>query len=586
MNDLLQISDNVDDMVFIDQENKYDKLFEQIWQLSDDNITTLNLDKYNNNNIINALHLFIFNVDEINTKIENILINILKYVRDNSWNTVNFTKLQIDIVNNLFYYILKKNELMNSNGENIIKDVEILSDIVFKEYQATIIWNKNLYTHFLKLLTFIDFVECFDYIYNQAIDNNYVINLNTLFGCKYNNNITFNVNGIVKCIKISRYILTKINDIIERSKFINLLYDELLEYINDFYPLTVCLDCVIGYFDINNSTYEDNYLIYKYVKLDECEYIKDKIMKCIIFGKSKNKIVYDECIEKFKINPNTHILDAIKCVNNFYLTNFITINTHDEIYNLLFDISSVPIIGALFIVKSQYKEIIKIIRKFTHIRYINKLSQNQIKTIMFNATKNKNIFIVRYLFNYFIKNSDIDVIMLFKYAKHIKMIKLLINLCEHIINFNDKNLLHIYINNNVLLRCLLEKNMLDNTVLKILSDIVLNNNIFKGKGYMAYLIFRNLNIPFNNKICKQLYELHCYDAVCIYLKKNHEQANLNYNIIKTRYKKIINSYTFRELLFNLNLTIEQAHDLLSNIKNNSYAKNITFLIKNIMKIEI
>lgn len=580
--------DNADNIIFIEQnnnKNNYNKLLGQLRQLNDDNMTTLDLNDYNNNTIINALHSFIFYCDGINTKIDNIIVYVLKHIRDNSWNTIDFTKLQINIINNLFYYILKKNNFLTDEEQKTeIKNIDILLDFVFKEYQMTIIWNKNLYTYFLKLLTIIDFVECFEYIYNQAISNNHVIRLNILFDYKYiNDDMPLDICGPIKCIKIIKYILTKIDNIIERNKFINLLYDNFLTKTRVSRLLEVCLDDVIGYFYINNRNYENNYLIYKYFKLNEIEHVKDKIIKCIILGKCKDKTIYDDCIKKFKINPNTYILDALKYKNFYYLTNIISIKTHDEIYDLLLNIASIP-----FSWIELYFDTRKMIKTFTHIRYINKLSQNQLETILLSAIKNKNEAIIQYLFNFFVKNYDTDVITLFKYVKYNKIIRLLVNLCNHHnvpLNFNNKNLLHVYMNNDVLLIYLLKNNMLNNNLLKILSDIVLNNNVIKKK-YISYLIFENLNFPFDNKICKRLYELHHYGTVCMYLKKNHEQINLNYDMIKSQYIKIINCNSIQKLLFSLNLSTVQANDLMSNIKKERLAEKIMFLIRNIIGIKI
>lgn len=553
----------------------------------------LDLSKFCNDQIIDALNVYIF-CKMTFTKYKrnyNLITFVLTHIKNNNYNTGDYINLHLKIINGLFYYIIRTTN-MNSNENNIKNNFDFLSDKIFLKYMMFIMWNKKLCYHFLKLMMLIDNDECFEYIYDKAIDNNYEIDFFSLINHKSNEELIIGSSTHTKYYKIIKFMIDHIKDQSIKIKFIETMYDTFIKshYYEDN-ELYIFLDSYVGYFTINNSKNKNICLIYKCFKPHELNHIKNKIMRCLVLTKQKTRVVYMNCINYFKLDPNMFLIDALKYINNYYITEILQIknllNSQNELYNLLHNIAKIKIAYANKYNKKKFSEIIKIIKMATNIKYIKLLNMNQVTSIMFTALKYKNIFIVQYLFRYFIKNTNIKIIDLFKYIRQSNFIKIFINQCKrHNINLDFNNMLHQCIMNNQLLQYLLKKNMLTNQKLKILLNIILNTNLIKQNVLNTYLLMKNINIPFDNKICKQLYDKSFYSALIIYLVHTSKQHEINYDIIKNNYKNIINCHRFDKLILHLKINRDQAHDMLSKIKNARLLKKIKFLLTNIIKLDL
>jgi len=579
-------------------------------------ITKSNLTNINNNVIISDFNYLLYDKinDILSDKTKLIINHILDHICDNLYKTSDFIGLQIDLIHMLFIYILKKYNLFASeNSQNIelfetykYENDSLLYDEIFLKISNSIHWNHLLYTYFLKLILQIDHLELFKYIYEKSLEDGYSIDLTEIINfitnsSLYSHNNMFdyklNVQGSYKCLRIFKYALDQIPDKIQCLNIVEEFYKNSIKYhcihtnTNELF-----IDKKIEYIIINNNP-DNRYicnLIYTYFNYNDILHLKKLIIESIICSKINSVKIIKNAISFFKDDINNYALQIYKTFNKD-ISKLIDykeiVKSQNNLYMTLLNISKIHIWSfSNYLVHSKWKYLHEFIKKITHFKYINLLSDYQLNSVFFSAFKHCNLIIIKRLFKYYYINNHQYIKNILKYATNRNIIKIVVNLIlkhNNIFDFNNEEMIYIYLKNTTLLCYLLQKNMISPHISNILFNLIIDNKIkINNINRVLNHIISNTSILYDNQTSNYLYKKKLYNTLCIYLTKTYNHHKFNYLEIRSKYKKIINTGKFYLLMFKLNINIDNAYDILKLVKCRWYKKRILFLMKNIIKFNL
>lgn len=551
---------------------------------NNDDIHNYNLYEYDNFQLVSSLLYFVMNTSLNNFDLNLAIINkFISHINDSKYNTPDLIKTEIYQILILYNHILK-----NINQDSTIHynyNYNYISDPIFIILFNSINWNLYLYTFMLKLLMIVDYFNCFDYIYNIAsliyIIDDYelfdYINTNTC-----NKYIVYLFRGGFKCLTIFKYLLSKYNSVIQldiiKKYYLNSLTN--ISTIN-YYEIYIdnYIDSIYIYL-VDNST-NNNCLIYKFVDSSLLNDISDKILISLI----KNNIYYiseyDECINTFNLNPYNYYYDAIINYNKKFINHYITKKFDIAVKDIFYILNKFATIEVYKIIKSEL--VSKVINNLCQKKYLNKLSSDQINTIIQSGIINYNLYIIKKLFIYYTDS----ILEYFKYFRS-SMIKLIFNHIDKFnINFNNPNIIHYYIDNNKLVLYLIRHNLLNKHIITLIYQKILfklNNSSIYNILLIKKLIYL-IDGVFDINLFKKLYSYN-NSIACIYLNRFSDQFKLSFNDIKLKYKNLFNSRYFDKLLIKMTLTLNNAKELLSFLKKNSQKNKIKYILTHIKNINI
>jgi hypothetical protein len=158
---------------------------------------------------------------------------------------------------------------------------------------------------------------------------------------------------------------------------------------------------------------------------------------------------------------------------------------------------------------------------------------------------------------------------------------------NNIFDFNNEEMIYIYLKNTSLLCYLLKKKMISPHISEILFELIIGNKIkINNINRVLSHIITNTSLLYDDQTSNYLYKKKLYNILCIYLTKTYSHHKFNYLEIRSKYKKIINTSKFYQLMFKLNINIDNAYDILKLVKCRWYKKRILFLMKNIIKFNL
>jgi hypothetical protein len=583
----------------------------------------LNLNTNSNNKIMSDFILFIHdkitnsflqnNFAKINA--QNIVNHILDHIMNNLYKTDDFIDLQVLIINSIYVYIINKYglslfpdiEILNSTYK--YENDDLLSDPIFLKLINSIQFNNSLYIYFLKLISNIDNVELFKYIYNKSIIDGYNIDLTNIIdyiaGNKKNTHTQINddiikidIFGTIRCLRIFKYILNNISDNKKRIQLVGNFYENIFKLKNAVSSSNeIFIDNNIEYLVIHinpNETY-DNCLIYTYFKLEEINNYSDQIIKSIIYSKFSSITIIKDVLIFFNKNIYDYIYEIFKSNNKYaqYLikTKDITKSNY-RINNTLLELSKIHIWSiAKYLLSNRWKLINTLINKITNIYNLAKLSNDQINNIFYMATKYNNLIIIKKLFkHYYYINDHSQIINLLKYCTNLNTIKLILKLMKKYVytfDFNNQDIIYVYLKNTNLLCCLLKNKILNNNISNIIFDLIVHKNIkISNINKTIQLLINNINFEYDNNIANFMYKNNYRGALCDYLSKTYYQHNMTYNTIKQKYKKIINTREFPILMLKLQINVENAHEILKLTSRSWYRTKLKHIIINVIGLDI
>ena len=514
------------------------------------NFNKLELNKYDNYEIAISLTNFIKNKLNINNTRLNtlIILNILNHISKNIYNTVDYYKTQMVLVNSLFIYTSK---LSNP-----------LEDIIFYIFIDNINWNDSLCIYLLKLLCAINYYDCFIYIYIRFGNCKYAITLIN-FLSNYNDD---GIEGNIKCITIFNYLLDQIISDKLKIQLIDQFYDNMIKIDKLLFDnkMIIYLDCYnlciehkscVNYINNNNNIYKylnkiDNSILY------DTNLLINKAFKSVIINSIESRYIIDDIIEKYNIDPNIYIIDALKYCNYFYINNYIDYRKLSSYTNdILLIISKYNIYSLKLNKIFKWKIIFKLVDNLIKIGYVSELTFNQINQIMINAIKYNNKLIIYKIFPILVNKDRCKIKYLLNHSLSRYMFQIvmrLLNRYKLINNYNGDDMIDIYTNNYYLIRYLIQYNKLKKATYDKIFIKILSNNIDTNKKYILALILSHLssNSYYDINICKLLYKKKCYDLLCSFLIKTRNKCIFTFDNIQKSYPKLIDCNNFYRLNIN------------------------------------
>jgi hypothetical protein len=624
-NDHLEDITNLNEFMFANNSDDINGIFPYLSSIDFDtfenfDITKSNLTNINNNDIISDFNYFLYDKinDNFSEKTKSTINHLIDHISNNLYKTSDFIGLQIDLIHTLFIYILKKYKLFASelsNNDELILTYKydndlLLSDEIFLKISNSIHWNHLLYTYFLKLILQIDHLELFKYIYEKSLENRYSIDLKeiinfittcSLYSYNNNNNNIFdyklNIQGAYKCLRIFKYMLDQIPDKIQCLNIVEEFYKNSIKY-HCIYTNTneLFIDKKIEYIVINNNpdeTYLCN-LIYTYFNYNDIKHLNKLVLESIISSKINSVKIIKNAISFFKDDINNYAIHIYKTFNKD-ISKLIDykeiVKSQNSLYMTLLNISTIHIWSfSNYLIHSKWKYLHEFIKIITHNKYINLLSDYQLNSVFFSAFKHCNLIIIKRLFKYYYVNNHQYIKNILKYATNRNIIKMVVNLIlkhNNIFDFNNEQMIYIYLKNTTLLCYLLKKNIISPHISNILFNLIINNKIKINNinRVLSYIISKT-SILYDDQTSNYLYKKKLYTTLCIYLTKTYNHHKFNYLEIRSKYKNIINTNNFYHLMLKLNITIDNAYDILKLVKCRWYKKKILFLMKNIIKFNI
>jgi hypothetical protein len=508
-----------------------------------------NLDNYN-----------LLNVTSIITKLnyDDLLINqinILDYVNNRKYESGDYIKYNINLINSLFIYLYKNPDFLND---------------IFVKYMEIINWNQLLYNYFIKLLLCTNNVNIFDYVYDKMISESYILDetdiINFMDKKGYNfDNISIHMYGRFYCIDILISLLNKVNDkdhfllnIFSRKKSFNTI--GYIELCLDNYAFDIIFDIEkdIGYiYNFYKCTNEllENIIIY------QLEYIDYEIIEKIIID---NDLDINKLIDFAIKNSNYEFLDRCINSNSFKLNN----------YDILLQLSR------KYFFYSNKKSLIKVC--FNKLFNYKKINKDQIDKLFYNSVIYSNIFIFEKLLRYYKIYNHLNLPLLFTNMTCHKICSILIVNTDYIDYNNPKYFLY-YLKKYFILRFLIKNNRLSNNSCITIFNMIKNQSSF---NYCKKYIL-NLNIiSFNYELCDLLYKTKAYDALNIYLINNYHIHNISFLIIKEKYNNIITANKFYFLLIKLKINDEEGLYIYKTVYKKFRWKShtIKYILKNIKNL--
>ncbi len=530
----------------------------------------LEINKYDNSQIARVFTYTIEKkMDMNNQKLNGLMIvSILKHIEYNIYNTPNYYQTQVFLVNCLFVYMLKSDEpLIDSNTHLFIRNIN---------------WNNDLYIYMLNLLSAANKYHCFVYIYELMNNDTYVPNL-IHFLSNYSAKM---IRGNINCYSIFTFLLDRIVSDKLKTQLINNHYENIIsiERITNENKITIYLNDTNQSYKINTNfdQSDNNNNIYKYLDKITCIGIKDKIIKSAICCGVSNREIFDNMISYLDIDTNEYITYALEYMNYYYLDNYINYKklSPSLCYKILLNIKSMMM--------SSYdndKKILNLVNKIIKMGFVNSFTFTEMKCLMIKSINSYNLIIMNKLFPLFKKKYESEVKFLFKYCNIELRFHNLMRLVNHYkidITFND-SMIDIYAKNYCLVAYLKKKKILTDDMSKKICKRVLQNrsNMFSG-----YIIRLTLPKIFDAEICKLLYDKRRYrNMLCKYLVRCREHK-YNYSDIQKNYPYIIHLNKFAVLIRYLNITKEDANDILVRLKKCRNFDIVKFVIDNIIKINI
>jgi hypothetical protein len=553
-----------------------------------DDIDSCNLYEYDNLQLVTSLLYFVMNAYNLDNFDLNIAIinKFISHINDNKYNTPDFIKTEIYQVLILYNHILKN--IIHDSIVKYIYNYKYIIDPIFNILFNSINWNLYLYTFMLKLLMIVDYFDCFEYFYNIA-SVTYIIDDYELFDY-INTNICNKYivlfRGEFKCLTIFKYLLSKYNSVIQvdiiRKYYIN---NSINISTNNYYVIFIdnYIDSIYIYLDDNSTN--NNCLIYNFTDNESLNDISNKILLSLIKHNIHFNSEYDKCINLFNLKPYDFYYDAIINYNKKFIYHYINKQfelTSTEIFSILNKLATIEvykIINKILL----YKLLSKVINNLCQKKYLDKLSFDQINTIVQTGILNYNLYIIKKLFIYYTG----PILEYFKYFKS-SMIKLIFDHIDKFnINFNNPNIIHYYIVNNKLILYLIKHNLLNKNIITLIYQKILYN-IDHTHIYNIYLIKKliySTDTIFDINLFNKFYSYN-NSIASLYLDRCSEQFKLTYNDIKLKYKNLFNSKYFDKLLIKMTLTLNNAKELLSFIKKISLKNKIKYILKHIKNIDI
>jgi hypothetical protein len=579
-------------------------------------LTNIDLDIINNNKISSELIIFLhmklnFDVNN-NDKIKIIINHFIDHIDNNLYKTSDYIDLQLDLIKILYLYMVKKYGFFSEdpNYDTIIQTYKyesdnIITDDIFLKLSNIIKWNDFLYSYFLKLILHLDNIDAFKYIYEKSLSDGYSIDLIDIikFIHLHNNRKAYkmleyklSVYGTIKFLRIFKYILDMIPDKYQRIKIVEEFYNNIMHSNHSYTSFNeLCIDENIDYIVIHNNP-DDNlssYLIYKYFNYNEIKHLAHPIIKSIIKSGINNDILLKDAVIFFKEDINNFASDLYKRskYNASVLIDYKEIvKSNDRLYKTLLEISTVHIWSLHnHYTSTKWKYLYKFIKNITKYNYVQILSDYQITMILFTAIKYHNLIIINCLFKYYYYNNQSYIKNLLKYITDTNIIKLVIKLMlkNGTFNFNDEDMIYIYLKNTKLLLFLLRRKMINTNISNNILGLIINNNIkINNLCRVLPYIVDNIVLLYDKKIADFLYKKKLYNTLCVFFKKTHEQHNMSWGNIYPKYKKIVSGSEFSKLLFKLNIDIKDANQILNLIKRRWHKKKILFLMTNIIGLSI